>query len=290
MVLHFVSGPGSRARHGEVSFHQDRAFLRETFEHLNERHALQHLGSWHSHHGLSLAEPSGGDDATMIAALEASGLPAFLLVIANLVDEGGRPSHAGLPEVRAFLYRRDEPRRPEQCECHILPGRSPVRADGECADTCPRAARAPTRAVPQASSRGAPSASATGGDPGADAPDPTLVHALRAAPWALTESGAALVGALADAFAVTSMCPSEVGEITLTLSGGALLVLGELEDEERLAGALVLESPGGLHIEDVTGSPATLVARVRRLLDEPRVELVSTAPAAMRLSHESTSL
>ncbi|GAB4195530.1 MAG: hypothetical protein OHK0013_01780 [Sandaracinaceae bacterium] len=291
MVLHFVSGPGPRARHGETSFHQDRGFLRETFEYLNERHALQHLGSWHSHHGLSLAEPSGGDDATMVAALEASGLPAFLLVIANLVDEHGRPSHAGLPEVRAFLYRRDDPHRPIPCEWHILPGHSPVRViDEGCTDTRPRADRAPTRAMPQATSHRTPSVSTDPTEPADDAPNPMLAHALRAAPWALTETGAAFVGTITDAFEVTSMCPSEVGELTLTLSSGALLFLGELEDEERLAGALMIETLGGIHIEDLTGPPATLVARVRRLLDEPRVESVSAAPAATRLSPQSASL
>jgi len=67
-----ATGPGPEARHALTSFHQDKAFLQNLFAHANDRHALQHLGSWHSHHGLSLAEPSLGDHATMVSALRAS--------------------------------------------------------------------------------------------------------------------------------------------------------------------------------------------------------------------------
>jgi hypothetical protein len=127
LVIQLASGPGPRARHGDVSFHQDADFLRAFFRAANDGHLLQHIGSWHSHHGLSLAEPSTGDDRTMARALEVSKLPYFLLVIANLVDDEGNPDSEGSPEVRAFLYFADEPRHGVPCDWHLLPADSPIR-------------------------------------------------------------------------------------------------------------------------------------------------------------------
>jgi len=283
LVLHLATGPGPEARHTTTSFHQDREFLCELFALANERHALQHLGTWHSHHGLSLAEPSGGDDASMAHALRVSGLPAFLLVIANLVDPDGRPDHEGLPELRAFLYRHDEPLDPVPCEWIVLGGASPVRSVDRVlalADTAPRARHAVTRVVPQGGFAATP----------AEEPAPDLSNALRNAPWALTSPGAALIARLAQALHVTGMRPSDTGQLVLDLPEGAALILGAMDDEDRLAATLT----GNDLLADVTSSPEDLVSRVRDVLAGRKnahgVRCLSERTSSERQDEETTPL
>ncbi|GDX83872.1 hypothetical protein LBMAG42_56830 [Deltaproteobacteria bacterium] len=86
-VVYRVTGPAKRARHLSTSFFQDEAFIRSASE-VAWAHGLQHLGSWHSHHHIGLAEPSGGDEHTARAALKETGWPRFLMIIGNFPDAG----------------------------------------------------------------------------------------------------------------------------------------------------------------------------------------------------------
>ena len=45
---------------------------------------LQHIGEWHSHHRLGLAEPSHGDLRTVWSGMEEPGLRRFVLAIGNI--------------------------------------------------------------------------------------------------------------------------------------------------------------------------------------------------------------
>jgi hypothetical protein len=110
-VVHVVTGPGPKSRHGRASFHQDADYLLETGSYLNRTHGLQHIGEWHSHHHMGLDTPSGGDSSTVWQALRRYQLPKFLLCIANLLPAVERrqapaPCMTNLPP---YLGGRYEP-------------------------------------------------------------------------------------------------------------------------------------------------------------------------------------
>jgi len=139
-VVQVVTGPGPNARRTSTSFYQDAAYLRAVGVAAFERHALQHGGTWHSHHALDLAEPSGGDSRTMVRALESSGASEMMLVIANLSDHRGRPARTGTPHVRAFRYRDGDGDDHQSVSWVVLPGESPLRAHASMGEFLPEPA------------------------------------------------------------------------------------------------------------------------------------------------------
>ncbi len=86
-VIFVATGPGKNARHHGTSFYQDAEFL-EACHHEAHGHGLVHLGAWHSHHHIGLAQPSGGDLATARDALRSYGWPGFVMAIGNFPRHG----------------------------------------------------------------------------------------------------------------------------------------------------------------------------------------------------------
>jgi hypothetical protein len=115
----FITGPGPQAGHHFTSFFQDPDFLDDCARRLYERFGIQHIGEWHSHHRLGLAEPSGGDITTVQRGLANRGWHRFLLVIANIERD-----HVGLG---FFLFRPDEQHEPVECDVAPTTGPSPMR-------------------------------------------------------------------------------------------------------------------------------------------------------------------
>ncbi|MBB5868701.1 hypothetical protein F4553_002080 [Allocatelliglobosispora scoriae] len=143
-AVQLTLGPGPQARHETAAFFQDVRYLSERGRALQARHGLQHIGDWHSHHGLNLAEPSGGDASTVYRTLQANGFQRFLVCIANIrVDEVGARRRVSRPEVRgpvrrqagndlvvtlhAYLFDRDR-RGFSAGQFVVLPGESPIAA------------------------------------------------------------------------------------------------------------------------------------------------------------------
>ena len=60
-VIMYVLGPGRRSVCRFTSFIQDADYLQLHADRLFEEYHLSHIGVWHSHHGLGLSYPSGGD-------------------------------------------------------------------------------------------------------------------------------------------------------------------------------------------------------------------------------------
>jgi hypothetical protein len=60
-VIWLASGPGPNAKHLPTHFEQDVRFTSEWQRRLMNEFGIQYVGSWHSHHKLSLNHPSGGD-------------------------------------------------------------------------------------------------------------------------------------------------------------------------------------------------------------------------------------
>ncbi len=136
-TVQLVLGPGARARHEVTSFFQDADHLQRVGEHVQGRYGLQHIGSWHSHHQLSLAEPSSGDSSTTRRVFDYTEFPRYVLFIAT-IRPGIRPDRGGgsrwlardrserwTVQVGAFLFERDEPHY-RQCRWVVLPDTSPV--------------------------------------------------------------------------------------------------------------------------------------------------------------------
>ena len=83
-VVQLIIGPGERCRRTSVSFHQDTDYLQNVGTFLNTSFMLCHIGSWHSHHQLSLTHPSAGDHSTVRNNFP-RGLERYIMIIANIV-------------------------------------------------------------------------------------------------------------------------------------------------------------------------------------------------------------
>jgi hypothetical protein len=120
-LIYAVSGPGPGARHGVASFFPSPDHMAHLGGLLFSRAGLQHIGEWHSHHRLGLAEPSGGDIRTVWSGMEEHGLRRFVLAIANI--EG--PHLCPQVPVGFWLFDADTGRHTELPVEHWR-GRSPI--------------------------------------------------------------------------------------------------------------------------------------------------------------------
>ena len=82
-VVQLLIGPGKNCRRTSVSFHQDIDYLRDVNTFLNSSFMLCHIGSWHSHHQLSLTQPSEGDRSSTCNNWPRD-LQRYILIIANI--------------------------------------------------------------------------------------------------------------------------------------------------------------------------------------------------------------
>lgn len=130
-VVQFALGPGPGSRHNISSFFQDRAYLIEAADVLRSRHGLQHIGEWHSHHQLGLAEPSDGDEGTIRNALDRYNFPRFALCIATLHAEANKARKKSKKRkwtvnIASYLFTRSEANY-KAATWWVLPEESPIR-------------------------------------------------------------------------------------------------------------------------------------------------------------------
>lgn len=119
-VVALATGPGAAARHEVAAFYQDVSFMTSTQSSVWEGYALQHMGEWHSHHRIGLAEPSDGDISTVWSGMASRGWSRFVLGIANL--------GASEVDVTLGLYLFDATtRRVQPCDVRVLKGANPFR-------------------------------------------------------------------------------------------------------------------------------------------------------------------
>lgn len=71
-----------------TSFIQDADYLQLHADRLFEEYHLSHIGVWHSHHGLGLSHPSGGDVQSIQEGMLADGLSRCILAI-GICDRAG---------------------------------------------------------------------------------------------------------------------------------------------------------------------------------------------------------
>ena len=128
-VIQFILGPGKRSRHNHTSFYQEKDYLIKSGSLLRSKYGLQHIGEWHSHHQLGLAQPSQGDEHTVFRALDRYKFPKFLLCIANLRPNSGsflRKSNWTV-NIGSFLFTHSIPNY-QIGQWVVLPGSSPIRS------------------------------------------------------------------------------------------------------------------------------------------------------------------
>ena len=85
-VVLYAIGPGPRANHQVAFFNQDIDYLIRVGRPIVEYFGLQHIGEWHSHHQLGLAQPSSHDANTMVSTIQEKHLGRFLLCIGNCTN------------------------------------------------------------------------------------------------------------------------------------------------------------------------------------------------------------
>lgn len=120
-VIQYVIGPGPNANHQSTFFNQDGNYLLEIGNKLRETHGLQHIGEWHSHHQLGLAEPSRHDISTVCKAITQYNLSNFFLVITNIRDNSS--------SVNGFMFNKEKGRDFDYAGWVILESHSPIRQD-----------------------------------------------------------------------------------------------------------------------------------------------------------------
>lgn len=85
-VVLYTIGPGPNANHQGAFFNQDVDYLIRVGRPLVEHFGLQHIGEWHSHHQLGLAQPSSHDANNMLSTIRDKHLGHFLLCIGNCTN------------------------------------------------------------------------------------------------------------------------------------------------------------------------------------------------------------
>lgn len=119
-IVMYAVGPGPRAIHNQTSFIQDPNYVDNIEVEICNRTGLQHIGQWHSHHQLSLAQPSGGDVASMQRGVGLPGFPRMLLCIGNCTN-----THS---TVNAFNFHENTPGRYSEAFWDVINIDSPFRS------------------------------------------------------------------------------------------------------------------------------------------------------------------
>lgn len=123
-VIQYVTGPGKGTKRTASSFFQEIKYLHECGNYLNGNFALEHIGSWHSHHTLGLDHPSGGDVNTMRNLLEKHNHEKFFISICNIVRRGS-------VQINGFLFSTIFNKYYEEYDWVVLKGKSPIRLMAE---------------------------------------------------------------------------------------------------------------------------------------------------------------
>ena len=86
-VVQFALGPGEKCRRTQTSFFQDVDYLAMAGGYLTGKHGLCNIGQWHSHHQLSLNQPSTGDESTVWGNMPGLKMNRYIVCIANILKD-----------------------------------------------------------------------------------------------------------------------------------------------------------------------------------------------------------
>ena len=138
-VVQFALGPGEKCRRTNTSFFQDVDYLATAGGYLIEKHGLCNIGQWHSHHQLSLNQPSAGDKNTVWGNMPGLRMKRYIVCIANILKQGS-PYKTSL---KSFLFEMNDngEKMPiMRGKFKDLRGESPVNNQPEVAEVIARGA------------------------------------------------------------------------------------------------------------------------------------------------------
>lgn len=120
-VVVYVLGPGPKSVRRFTSFAQDADYLQRHVDLLSREHRLSHIGVWHSHHGLGLSHPSGGDVQSIHEGMYADGLSRCVLAIGVCVRQRASANAFSFVNLHHRVTMEQRP-------WLVVPGEGPVRA------------------------------------------------------------------------------------------------------------------------------------------------------------------
>jgi hypothetical protein len=135
--------PGPEARHESMHFADDIEHFRSTSALMHEQFGMQPIGTWHSHHGLGLDEPSAGDVNQVRSITGKNGIQRWMEIITTH-DGAGRRNHGnrrgGWPhprrggvdtavsiKINCFFYSCAPSGERIRSAVRVIPGPSPLR-------------------------------------------------------------------------------------------------------------------------------------------------------------------
>jgi hypothetical protein len=138
LIIMLATPPGKNSIHGVASFQQDFQFFKRISKKLQTNFTLLYIGSWHSHHNLSLKNLSGLDIQNLnnIARKnEFSTLTQLLLTFENSAEKEIHYSRNNnnvrhgkkFIQIRSYYYPDAINGDPVKCPIRIIPGISPMR-------------------------------------------------------------------------------------------------------------------------------------------------------------------
>lgn len=120
-VVQVVTGPGEKVERSPVFFRQDAEYMVKVHRFVNSRHGMQHLGSWHSHHKMDLARPSGYDVQTVQKTMQSLNLGKLFIAITNIRSDQ--------TEINGFLFVKDIPSEYINTPWIVMEGENPFAND-----------------------------------------------------------------------------------------------------------------------------------------------------------------
>ncbi|MDD3878330.1 MAG: hypothetical protein PHT69_17050 [Bacteroidales bacterium] len=119
-IIKYVTGPGKNTSRSATSFFQDIPYLHQCGHYFHDNFALEHIGSWHSHHKLGIEKPSEGDINTMRNCLLNKGIERFFIAICVI-------NNRKEVTINGFLFSNEFVNIHKQTNWIILPNESPFR-------------------------------------------------------------------------------------------------------------------------------------------------------------------
>ncbi len=139
-VCLLATGPGINATHEPAHFSQDLEFCRRAQNVLGSQYGLEWIGTWHSHHGLGIHEPSDGDVQQVMAVSSKNNLNQWCEMILTFGHTGSGQFKSPpywpigdfnynpvVVQVNPFVYMDPQNGEKVRSIVHVLPGVSPIR-------------------------------------------------------------------------------------------------------------------------------------------------------------------
>ena len=152
-VVLMATGPGSKAVFEHSHFAQDADYTLEAGRILHEKHGMVLVGTFHSHHKLGIAHPSGGDDRTVMSLANKNDIRNWVMIVVTHEYPGKTDEHTLRQlnvRINAYVYPDPEKNERVRIPIHVLAEDSPFRKallssnDPELASLCKWAPWFPT--------------------------------------------------------------------------------------------------------------------------------------------------